>query len=285
MQITLKNYLTLSRLHRPAGTFLLLFPALWGLALGSSSFPPLSLIFLFGCGAFLMRSAGCVYNDVIDRDFDVKVRRTAPRPLATEEISVKSALLFFGILLVASAGILFHLPGTVIFTGFMALGLVLTYPWMKRITYWPQLFLGLTFNIGILMGWLSVNKNLSLIPFLFYGGAILWTLGYDTIYALQDAEDDLFAGVKSTTLIVSSFLKLFLSLVYFGAVVSWGIGGALLGLTWTFWIFLSLISFQFLWQIVTLKDKDGKNCRKRFESNISIGGLLFLGIVFSRFIA
>ncbi|MBI2707222.1 MAG: 4-hydroxybenzoate octaprenyltransferase, partial [Proteobacteria bacterium] len=212
MKITL--YLKLARLHRPQAIWLLLLPAWWGIALASPGFPPLLFLFLFGAGALLMRSAGCIYNDIIDKDFDAKVRRTATRPLAAGDLNLKEAVIFLGLLLGVAAIILFTLPLPVIGTGFIALSLVFLYPWMKRLTYWPQLFLGFTFNIGLIMGWLSLSPTLSSVPLLFYGGAILWTLGYDTIYALQDMEDDLLVGVKSSALVVSSFVKFFLSLVY-----------------------------------------------------------------------
>jgi len=279
--MNLKTYLRLARLHRPIGIWLLLFPAWWGLALASPKGPSFFLLLLFGCGALLMRSAGCVYNDLIDQDFDGQVKRTASRPLVTGEISRKEALFLFLFLLGGGALILFTLPPPVILTGFIALGLVLLYPWMKRLTYWPQIFLGITLNVGILMGWLCFYSSLSSVPFLFYGGAILWTLGYDTIYALQDREDDFFAGVKSSALVISSIPKLFLSIVYGLALSLWGLGGIEAHLKGTYWFFLSLIALQFMWQIFTLKENISTNCMKRFESNKDIGVLLFLGIVFS----
>ncbi len=231
-----------------------------------------------------MRSAGCVYNDMVDKDFDAKVRRTASRPLASGEVSSKEALFVLCVLLGGSALILFSLPAPVIVTGFLALGLVFLYPLMKRITYWPQLFLGLTFNIGIFMGWLSLDPVLSLTPFLFYGGAILWTLGYDTIYAFQDLEDDLFAGVKSSAIAISSTPKLFLSLFYGGALILWGMGGREAHLGGIYWFLLGLIALHLAWQILSLKEDVPSNCLKRFQSNTTIGTLLFLSIVISRLI-
>lgn len=279
-----RGYIRLARLHRPVGIGLLLFPAWWGIALGSSQFPSLLLLFLFATGALFMRSAGCVYNDIIDRDFDAKVKRTATRPLAAGEVSLGQAFVLLVTLLGGGALILFSLPLPVIFMGFIALFLVLLYPWMKRLTYWPQLFLGVTFNIGIFMGWLCLQPTLSLVPFLFYGGAILWTLGYDTIYAFQDRDDDLLIGVKSSTLIVSSAPKFFMSSVYTFTIFLWGVGGKEAKLTWIYWLFLSLISLQFVWQILSLEIEVPNNCQQRFESNVRIGLLLFLGIVFSHLI-
>lgn len=232
-----------------------------------------------------MRSAGCVYNDIIDKDFDAQVRRTASRPLAAGEISSKKAFIFLSFLLAASALILFRLPSLVILTGFGALGLVLLYPWMKRITYWPQLFLGVTYNIGILMGWFCLHAQLSLVPLFFYGGAILWTIGYDTIYAFQDRTDDLLIGVKSSAIAISSAPKLFLSLFYGGALFFWGMGGKEAHLGWIYWVFLGLIALQLAWQVLSLREENARNCLKRFQSNAAIGILLLLGIVVSRLIA
>jgi len=229
-----------------------------------------------------MRSAGCIYNDIIDKNFDAHVRRTATRPLAAGTVTLKGAVIFLGLLLGSASLILFGLPFPVIITGFIALALVLLYPWMKRLTYWPQLFLGFTFNIGLLMGWLTLSPTLSLVPLLFYGGAILWTLGYDTIYALQDMEDDLFVGVKSSALVVSSFVKLFFTLVYGGALCLWALGGVEAHLAGIYWLFLGLAALQFIWQIFSLRKESPQNCLTRFQSNSRIGVLLFLGIVFSR---
>jgi len=282
--MTFNAYIKLARLHRPVGIGLLLFPAWWGLALASLSWPIPPLLVLFALGAILMRSAGCVYNDIIDKDFDARVTRTAARPLAAGIVSIKEAYGLLIFLLGVSALILFSLPLPTIITGFIALALVFLYPWMKRITYWPQLFLGFTFNIGIFMGWLSVHPILSLTPFVFYAGAIFWTLGYDTIYAYQDMEDDLLVGVKSSTFVISAAPKLCLSLFYASALILWGIGGQMARLGWIYILFLSLIFFHFIWQILTLKKQDPSNCLKRFVSNTQIGLLLFIGIVFSRVI-
>ncbi len=278
----LTAYIKLARLNRPVGIWLLLFPAWWGIVLASPTLPSLFLLLLFACGAVLMRSAGCVYNDMIDKDFDAQVRRTASRPLAAGEVSLKEAAIVLFFLLGLSALILFNLPPSVILTGFVALGLVLLYPWMKRITYWPQLFLGLTFNIGILMGWLSLHPTLSLTPFLFYGGAILWTLGYNTFFGFQYREDDLVIGVKSSAIAISSAPKLYLSLFYGGALILWAMGGKQAQLGWIYWVFLGFIALHLAWQISSLREDDSDNCLKQFKSNAIVGILLFLGLLFSR---
>lgn len=230
-----------------------------------------------------MRSAGCIYNDMTDKDFDAKVKRTALRPLATGEVSSKEALLILFFLLAMSALILFSLPLPVIMVGFVSLALVILYPWMKRMTYWPQLFLGLAFNIGVFMGWLSLCPSLSLTPLLFYGGGIFWTIGYDTIYAFQDLEDDILIGVKSSAIAISSAPKLFLSLFYGAAIILWGIGGKEAHLGGVYWLFLSLITFHFAWQIFVLRKDNANNCLEIFKSNTMVGFLLFLGILLSHF--
>lgn len=280
----LNVYIRLARLHRPIGIWLLLFPSWWGIALASPQWPSFKFLILFGCGAVIMRSAGCIYNDIIDKDFDKKVRRTASRPLASGELSIKESLFFLLTLLTTAALILLSLPLPAILVGFIALSLVLFYPWMKRFTYWPQLFLGITFNIGIFLGWLCLQPTLSLIPALFYGGAIFWTIGYDTIYAFQDREDDLLAGIKSSALVVSTTPKLFLSLVYSAALILWVMGGIKAELIWIYWVLLSFIAMHLAWQVLSLKEDIPANCLKRFVSNTSIGILLFLAIVFSRLI-
>ena len=231
-----------------------------------------------------MRSAGCVYNDMIDKNFDAKVKRTVLRPLATGEVSSKEALFILFFLLAISALILFSLPLSVIMVGFVSLALVLLYPWMKRITYWPQLFLGLAFNIGVLMGWLSLYPTLSLTPLLFYGGGIFWTIGYDTIYAFQDLEDDILIGVKSSAIAISSAPKFFLSLFYAAAIILWGMGGKEAHLGWVYWLFLSFIALHFAWQILVLKKDNANNCLEIFKSNTKVGFLLFLGIFLSHLI-
>jgi 4-hydroxybenzoate polyprenyltransferase len=280
----LKVSLVLGRLHRPVGIWLLMFPGWWGVALASPQWPSFYLLFLFACGALFMRSAGCVYNDWVDKNIDREVKRTTLRPMAAGKISSREACALLAFFLMGGAFVLFSLPQAVIYTGFLALGLLLLYPWMKRITYWPQLFLGVTYNIGVLMGWLSLQPTLTLMPLLFYGGAILWTLGYDTIYGLQDVEDDLRIGVKSSALVVISMPKLFLTFVYGGVLFLWAMGGKEAQLGQSYWIFLGIIALQLGWQIFSLNPQSPPDCLKKFESNVKIGLLLFLAIVFSHII-
>ncbi len=278
------TYIRLSRIKAPVGIFLLLLPTWWGFALASHQIPDLYILFLFALGAILMRSAGCVYNDIIDKDFDKKVQRTIGRPIASGELHVRQGLTFLITLLVPAAFILFSLPVLSISIGFFALALVFIYPWMKRITYWPQLFLGLTFNIGIFIGWFTNSSSLTLGPIFLYVGAIFWTIGYDSIYAFQDREDDLLVGVKSSALVISSHPKLFLSLIYGFTLIFWIIAGFYSRFFEVYWLFLSLIAAHFAWQIATLKINIAENCSTRFFSNVHVGILLFIAIVFSRLI-
>ena len=278
------SYLKLARLHRPYAIWILMFPAWWGLVLTSPTLPSFDLFSLFALGAILVRSAGCIYNDIIDKKFDVHVKRTAMRPLGRGEISLWGAWIFLVFLLGGAAWILFTLPSQVILTGFIALGLIGAYPWMKRLTYWPQIFLGVTYNMGLIMGELTFAPSLSLPLILFYGGAILWTLGYDTIYALQDREDDLQIGIKSSAIVVFPFLTPFLIAVYGGALLFWGVAAELLHFGAIYWVSWILVALHFSWQIFSLKKQDATNCLTRFNANSLVGLLLFLGLVFSRFI-
>ena len=217
----IRPYAYLMRLDRPIGTYLLLFPALWSISLSylttESSLSGLgfiALIILFSVGALIMRSAGCIINDIWDRNLDQKVERTRERPLASGVISLKQAVGFLTILLCLGALILFQLNALTIVLGFLSLVFVIAYPAMKRITWWPQAFLGLTFNFGALMGWTAVTGELSIIPVLLYSGGFFWTLGYDTIYAHQDVEDDVMAGVKSTARIFQEKSKIWVAGFY-----------------------------------------------------------------------
>lgn len=275
-------YLELTRIHRPHGIWLLLFPGWWGLALHQVPSP--SLLLLFALGAILMRSAGCIYNDIIDKDLDKHVNRTASRPLAKGAISLKNAWLFCILLILSSGFILLQLPFPAIGIGCLSLVLICLYPWMKRLTYWPQAFLGITYNIGVLMGALSVSPSLSPAVLFFYGGGILWTLGFDTIYGLQDKEDDIRVGIKSSALVVAPYIKLFLSLSYGGALALWGIGSLFLTGGIPFWIAWILCAVCFAWQIFSLKKDLPFNCLTRFKANSLVGFLLFLGLVFSHLI-
>src|SRR5690349_2337918 len=193
-------YLRIMRLHQPTGVWLLMWPCWWGVALASPEFPSVLTLFLFFFGAFLMRPMGCVINDLFDRDLDRQVARTKDRPLASGEITTGEALRLVLYLLLLALGVALLLGKAVLFWSMAALPLVVLYPLMKRITWWPQLFLGLTFNWGALVGWVAIRGQVELPAVLLYLGGVFWTLGYDTIYAHQDKADDQAAGIKSTAL-------------------------------------------------------------------------------------
>ena len=211
-------FIQLTRLNKPIGFLLLFWPCAWGLSLGyyfngeTSSY--LKYLILFFLGSVLMRSAGCIFNDIVDRDLDKKVKRTKERPIASGKISVFESFFYVVILCLLALSILLQFNRITIILGMSSMFLAFAYPFMKRITYWPQLFLGLTFNWGIIMGWTSVINNITIEPFILYVSAIFWTLGYDTIYGLQDINDDEIIGVKSTSIKFKNNVKIFVGACY-----------------------------------------------------------------------
>src|SRR5690348_7040869 len=248
----LRPYMRLARLDRPIGTWLLLFPCWWGIAFAAERWPDWRLIALFGIGAVVMRGAGCTFNDIVDRDFDAKVERTSVRPIPSGAVSVKAAIAFMLLQLALGAAILFSLNRLSILLGFLVILLIATYPFMKRITYWPQFFLGLNFNWGALLGWAAVRGDLGWPPFLLYLGGIAWTLGYDTIYAHQDKEDDALIGVKSSALALGTLTRPFLFVFYVAACLLWALAGEAAGLGLPFRVALVLVFFQLCCQAATV---------------------------------
>jgi 4-hydroxybenzoate polyprenyltransferase len=277
-----RPYLRLVRFDRPIGAWLLLFPCWWGQALAELSigraYPNAWYLALFFVGAFLMRGAGCTYNDIVDRDYDASVARTAARPIPSGQISVAEARMFLAVLCLAGLVILLQFNLFTIVLGAASLALVAIYPFMKRLTYWPQLVLGLTFKWGALVGWTAVTGSLALAPIVLYAGCVLWTIGYDTIYAHQDKEDDLAIGLKSTALKFGDATPQWLVAFYAGAVLLWAIAGALAGARLAFFLALGIAGVQLAWQVATLNMADTGNCLARFKSNRWIGWLLFLGL-------
>lgn len=263
------------RVHRPFGIFPLLFPCWWGLAL-SPGIPLFEDLLLFAAGAFIMRSAGCIINDLWDMNVDRQVERTKTRPLAHGDLSVFQALCLLAILLSLGLAVLLSFPTNVIYLGIASLSLVIAYPLMKRITYWPQLFLGFTFNWGVLLGGLVYNEALSAPWYLFYAAGILWTIGYDTIYAHQDKDDDVRIGVKSTALLFGEKTKPILTVFYLSAFILMLLGGFLAGKSTLFFITMLGTGVHFAWQIKTLDMNDPENCHQRFASNSLLGGWIFL---------
>ena len=278
-----RPYLRLARLDRPIGAWLLLFPCWWSLALAEVSrlrpYPNIWYLVLFAVGALVMRGAGCAYNDYVDREYDAKVARTASRPIPSGQVSPRNALMFSVTLALVGFLVLVQFNAFTIWLGMSSLALVAIYPFMKRITYWPQLVLGLAFNWGALMGWAAVKGTLALPPLLLYAGAVLWTIGYDTIYAHQDKEDDLMLGLKSTALKFGDATIDYVGALYAGAVVLWALAGAMAGTHLIYYTSLALIALQLAWQVTTLDTTDARNCLRRFRSNRDVGFALFLGLV------
>jgi len=275
----LRPYARLARLDRPIGTWLLLFPCWWGIALASEGWPDWRLVALFGLGAMVMRGAGCTFNDIVDRDFDAKVERTRVRPIPSGAVSVAGAIVFMAVQLAIGAAVLFSLNRFSIALGFAVILLIATYPFMKRITYWPQFFLGLNFNWGALMGWSAVRGDLGWAPVLLYLGGIAWTLGYDTIYAHQDKEDDALIGVKSSALALRGMTRPFLFIFYAIAVAFWAAVGEVAALGWPYRVALILVLFQLFWQAAKVDCDSSADCLAKFKSNRVTGWLLFIGLI------
>ena len=231
-----------------------------------------------------MRGAGCTYNDLIDFDLDEKVERTGFRPIPSGQVSKTQALIFLILQLSIGFIILMQLPGLTIALGCLSLLLVFTYPWMKRVTYWPQAFLGLTFNWGALMGWSTVQGTLGPTPFFLYMGGIAWTLVYDTIYAHQDSADDLLIGVKSTALKFGHKSKRYLTLFSLITLVMFGLAGWWESLSWVFYVGLSLVGLHLAWQVLSLNIDSPEDCLQKFKSNKWLGWILLLSLVGGRFL-
>jgi 4-hydroxybenzoate polyprenyltransferase len=278
-----RPYLRLVRFDRPIGAWLLLFPCWWGQALAELSlgrpYPSPWYLALFFAGAFLMRGAGCTYNDIVDRDYDRRVARTAARPLPSGQVSVAKAQILLGLLSAAGFVILLQFNLFTVVLGASSLILVAIYPFMKRLTDWPQIALGLVFKWGALVGWSAVAGSLSPPSVALYAGCVLWTVGYDTIYAHQDKEDDLRVGLKSTALRLGGATPKWLVGFYGGAVALWAIAGAAAGAHLAFFLALVAAAAHFAWQAATLQLDDPANCLARFKSNQLVGWLLFAGLV------
>jgi len=237
---------------------------------------------LFGLGAVLMRGAGCCWNDIADRDIDGRVARTAGRPLPSGELTVRQAAAFMVALALAGLAILLSFNGFAIALGIASLGLVAIYPFMKRVTWWPQFFLGLAFNWGALLGWAAVRGSLDWAPLLLYGAGILWTLGYDTIYAHQDKDDDALVGVKSSALRLGASTRPALWLFYAGAAALFAAAGAAAGLAPVYYGALALACGQLAWQAWRVDLDDPADCLDKFRSNAVFGWLMLAAILAGR---
>ena len=283
----IKLLIELTRLNKPIGFMLLFWPCIWGLTLSYNFDLSLNLFIsycvLFFLGSVLMRSAGCIVNDIVDKDFDKNVERTKNRPLASESISVKLALIYAGLLCFLAFLVLINFNFKTILLAIASMPLAFSYPLMKRFTYWPQLFLGITFNYGIILGWTSINSDISLAIIVFYFGAIFWTLGYDTIYGFQDIVDDEVIGLKSTSIKFKHNPKLFLSICYFVVIICFLISGIILNLNKFYFmgiIFLSLHLFYF--QILKLDRFNSDSCLQIFKSNNTFGIITLITILLGR---
>jgi 4-hydroxybenzoate polyprenyltransferase len=278
-----RPYLRLARLDRPIGLWLLLLPCWWAVGLAEVAqerpYPSLWLLGLFALGAVVMRAAGCAYNDYVDRDYDARVARTANRPIPSGQIAPAEALAFAAVCTLAGLLVLIQFNAFTIRLGAASLILVAVYPFLKRYTYWPQVALGLTFNWGALVGWSAVTGSLAPPSVLLYCGCVLWTIGYDTIYAHQDKEDDLMLGLKSTAIRLGSDTMSFVGGAYAGAVLLWLLAGLLAGTHLIFFTAVVLVSLQMAWQVMTLNIADANNCLRRFRSNRDVGLVIFLGLV------
>ena len=279
----LHPYAKLARLDRPIGTWLLYLPGCWAIALAAPH-PDIVLLILFGVGAFAMRGAGCTWNDYVDRDIDAKVTRTAGRPLASGALTPRQALVFLAIQLAIGLAILLTFDRSSILLGALALVPIAIYPFMKRITWWPQAFLGITFNWGALLGWsAATGGSLGWPAFFLYAGGIAWTLFYDTIYAHQDKEDDALVGVKSTALLFGEATRLWLIAFAIVAMVFWTLALSVAHTGWLAWLLLLGVAGHFALQLYKVDFDDPANCLARFRSNRNLGLLLFLAILLGQF--
>ena len=277
-----KIFIELIRLNKPIGFMLLFWPCSWGLAYAHSTNQDINLfiyyLILFFFGSVLMRSAGCIINDIVDKDFDKKVKRTKTRPITSGKISVKKSFFYVIILCSLAFIILVQFNFLTILLGLGSMLLAFTYPFMKRITYWPQLFLGITFNWGIIMAWTAINNNISLEIIVLYLSAIFWTLGYDTIYGAQDMSDDEIIGLKSTSIKFKKNIRLFVSITYliFVILVIY-LFKDFIGTNF-FTFFLTMFILTLILQLLKFKRNNFENCLKLFKLNNLTGLLLFLGI-------
>ena len=283
----LKLFIDLTRLKKPIGYMLLFWPCAWGLTLAYDFSNEINTylfyLFLFFTGSVLMRSAGCIINDIADRKFDSKVSRTKDRPIASGRISIYLGIFYSMVLCLAAFIVLIQFNFYTIFLALGSMPLAFTYPLMKRYTYWPQLFLGITFNYGLILGWISIENSLSMIPIIFYLGAIFWTLGFDTIYGFQDLKDDEIIGLKSTSIKFKSNPKLFLKLCYAFFLISLIVIGLLTKINMIYYLGLILIGYHLYYiQIHKLDVNNSENCLKIFKSNSFLGLIILTSLILGK---
>ncbi len=278
-----RPYLRLARLDRPIGAWLLLLPCWWSSALAAvdahRAAPRLTHLALFFVGAFAMRGAGCTWNDIVDRDLDRSVERTRSRPIPSGQVSVFQAAIFLVLLALVGLAVLISFNAFTVALGVASLAIVAVYPFMKRITYWPQTVLGLAFSWGALMGWAAAFGRLDVPALLLYAGSIAWVIGYDTIYAHQDREDDALVGIKSTALLFGARTKPMLASFYTLAVILLGAAGLAAGAGFVFGLGLLAFAAHLGWQIARLDIADPDNCLAVFKSDRDAGLILFAGLL------
>ncbi len=277
-----RPYLRLARLDRPIGSWLLLLPCWWSVGLAAvhaGTHVNLWHLLLFFIGAFAMRGAGCTWNDIVNRDLDARVERTRSRPIPSGQVTVAAAAVFLALQALIGLAVLLQFNRFTVYVGLASLAVVAVYPFMKRITYWPQIMLGLAFSWGALMGWPATFGRLDLPALLLYAGAICWVIGYDTIYAHQDREDDALIGIKSTALLFRERTKPILAVFYALAVVLIALAGWSAGAGLVFSLGLLAFAAHLWWQIRRLDIDDPLNCLAVFKSNRDAGLILFAGLV------
>ncbi len=285
----LNLFIELTRLKKPIGFMLLFWPCAWGLTLAYDFTSNLNYYFfyliLFFLGSILMRSAGCIVNDILDKEFDAKVFRTKNRPIASGKVSIKLGIFYSIILCFLALLVLLNFNSFTIILALGSMPLAFTYPLMKRFTYWPQLFLGITFNYGLILGWTAINGKIEIAPILFYLGAIFWTLGYDTIYGYQDIKDDEIIGIKSTSIKFKGKAKEFLFLCYAFVVIFFIVGGFKMNFHFSYYL-LILIPFihLFLYQIKIFDLKNPSSCLNAFKSNNLFGLIILINILIVKII-
>jgi len=283
----LNFFIELTRLRKPIGFMLLFWPCAWGLTLAYDFSNNLNNYFfyltLFFLGSILMRSAGCIVNDILDKEFDKKVFRTKNRPVASGKVSIKLALIYVIFLCTIALLVLLNFNTFTIILALSSMPFAFSYPLMKRYTYWPQLFLGITFNYGLILGWVCTANQIELVPIILYIGAIFWTLGFDTIYGYQDIKDDEIIGVKSTSIKFKKNPKLFLIICYSIFIISIITVSFFMKFNSVFYLFLSIpILHLFAYQIYNFNFKDPKNCLKKFKSNNLLGAIVLFNILIGK---
>ena len=281
--VSWQPYLRLGRFDRPIGAWLLLFPCWWSQTLAQvnsgSHFPDFWYLALFAIGAFAMRASGCAYNDYVDRDIDARVERTANRPLPAGQVSPEAALGFVVVMALVGLAVLVNFNSFTIWLGISSLLVVAAYPFAKRVTSYPQLVLGLAFSWGALVGWSAIQGSIGLPALALYVGCVFWTVGYDTIYAHQDTEDDALLGLGSTALQFGEDTVSFVGAMYGLAGIFWLAAGALAGAHLVYFLSVVLVFLQMSWQVSTLDIRDSANCLRRFKSNRDVGIAMFAGLV------